>query len=248
MLALITATRNSAQTLPRTLMSVSGLRRDVNHIFVDGASDDETGQLLDAYVTTNSRARFLAQTDSGLYQAINQGVQAAIEDSEISHIALLHSDDVLLTENFSGYVDRTMESGADVGYSNIEFHDSAGRCVRRWKSGGFSRFRLRTGWMPPHTSLIVRKSVYETSGLYDPDFGTAADYEWIIRVFLNSQYRFQFTPLSTLSMLVGGASGVSLKARLRANAMDGKVWVGRSRLQSGIVRICKPLRKVGQFI
>jgi hypothetical protein len=52
--------------------------------------------------------------------------------------------------------------------------------------------------------------------------------------------------------LVLGASTIracssSLKARLRANAMDGKVWADKSRLQSALVRVCKPIRKIGQF-
>jgi len=36
--------------------------------------------------------------------------------------------------------------------------------------------------MPPHTSLVVAKRIYRDFGVYNPAFGTAADYEWIVRV------------------------------------------------------------------
>ena len=101
--------------------------------------------------------------------------------------------------------------------------------------------------MPPHTSIVVAKEVYQKLGLYNPDFGTAADYEWVVRVFSEYGHESQYFPERTLSMLVGGASSSSLKARLRANAMDGKVWADKSKMQSMIVRVCKPLRKIGQF-
>ena len=101
--------------------------------------------------------------------------------------------------------------------------------------------------MPPHTSIVVAKSVYQEIGLYNPDFGTAADYEWVVRVFSRLGEKSRYFPERTLSMLVGGASSSSLKARLRANAMDGRVWAHRSRLQSMLVRVCKPIRKIGQF-
>ena len=118
---------------------------------------------------------------------------------------------------------------SQVFYSGIEFHDGSGSRVRVWESGEFSRFKLNTGWMPPHTSVIVAKEVYQKLGLYNPDFGTAADYEWVVRVFSKFGEGSRYFPERTLSMLVGGASSSSLKARLRANAMDGRVWADKSR-------------------
>jgi len=72
-------------------------------------------------------------------------------------------------------------------------------------------FKLKTGWMPPHTSVVVATRIYRDFGVYDPAFGTAADYEWIVRV-LSSQRPLAFPtfPQQTLSMLVGGASGATL--------------------------------------
>lgn len=248
MLALITATYNSMSTLPGTLASIENIRDQVKSIFVDGRSTDGTFEYLSSYVDRTANAVLLAQEASGLYPALNQGILAAINDPEVTHIGMLHSDDKLNSAEFESYLAIVENSPAEVFYSDIEFHNHSGQNVRKWNAGEYSRFKLNTGWMPPHTSIIVAKNVYQRLGLYDPSFGTAADYEWIVRVMSELGDDSSYFPERTVTMLVGGASSVSLAARLRANAMDAKVWAGRSWLRSVLIRLFKPMRKLGQFI
>jgi glycosyltransferase len=234
-------------TLQDTLASVEGFREKVKLFFVDGESADGTMSFLQSFVESESNAVLISQEGAGLYQALNQGIQTAIQDPAVTHIGMLHSDDHLITGAFERYLSVIETDPSQIFYSGIEFHDASGSRVRVWESEEFSRFKLATGWMPPHTSIVVAKSVYQEIGLYNPDFGTAADYEWVVRVFSRLGEKSRYFPERTLSMLVGGASSSSLKARLRANAMDGRVWAHRSRLQSMLVRVCKPIRKIGQF-
>lgn len=83
--------------------------------------------------------------------------------------------------------------------------------------------------------------------VYNSAFGTAADYEWPVRVLSSDAARISYFPQRTLSMLVGGASGATLAVRLRANAMDGKAWANCSLTEAWLIRVSKPLRKVLQF-
>ena len=161
---------------------------------------------------------------------------------------MLHSDDYLISEKFPDYLSLIEESDAEVFYADIQYHNESGQVVRAWQAGEFSPMKLRTGWMPPHTSIIVSRRVYEEVGFYDPAYGTAADYEWIVRLLTTRDGGIHYFPRRTVSMRVGGASNSSLKARLRANAMDGKVWARNSRLQAALVRMCKPTRKIAQFL
>jgi glycosyltransferase len=179
---------------------------------------------------------------------LNQGILAAISDPEVTHIGMLHSDDKLNSAEFERYLAIVEDNPAEVFYSDIEFHNPSGQTVRKWNAGEYSRFKLNTGWMPPHTSIIVASKVYQRLGLYDPSFGTAADYEWIVRVMTELGEDSNYFPERTVTMLVGGASSVSLAARLRANAMDARVWAGRSWLHRVLIRLFKPLRKLGQFV
>ena len=202
---------------------------------------------METYVGTAGNAVLLAQEGTGLYQALNQGIQAAIDNPEVTHIGMLHSDDQLIPEAFEQYLSQISDNPAPMFYSDIQFHDASGKTVRKWQSSAFSRFKLNTGWMPPHTSVVVKKEVYIQSGLYNPDFGTAADYDWLVRVLgVYGADSFYYAD-STLSMLVGGASSASSKARLAANRMDGRVWARHSKLYSIAIRFLKPFRKIGQF-
>ena len=247
MLALITATKNSIGTVKDALESAESFRHKIKHYLIDAGSSDGTLEYLEAFAATTDKSYLLLQKGTGLYPALNQAVEAALADPEVSHIGFLHSDDRLLPRQFNEYLSHIDSSQCDFFYSDIEYHDKHDRCVRVWNSGRFSTFKLNTGWMPPHTSVVVAKRVYRDFGTYNPAFGTAADYEWIVRVLSSNTVRVFFFPNETLTMLVGGASGATLAVRIRANAMDGKAWAGRSLPKSWLVRLSKPMRKVFQF-
>jgi glycosyltransferase involved in cell wall biosynthesis len=247
MLALITATKNSVRTIRDALESAAPFRPKIKHYLIDAASSDGTREYLASFVTTTGNSVLLSQTGTGLYPALNQAVRAALADPKVTHIGFLHSDDRLISTQFDEYLSHVSSSSCDFFYSDIEYHDKHDRRVRTWNAGRFSMFKLKTGWMPPHTSVVVAKRIYRDFGVYDPAFGTAADYEWIVRVLSSNNASVSYYPKRTLSMLVGGASGATLAARLRANAMDGRAWADGSLTQSSLIRVTKPLRKVFQF-
>jgi glycosyltransferase len=247
MLALITATKNSMRTIKDALQSAASFRHKVKHYLIDAASSDGTRDYLAAFAATTGNSVLLSQTGTGLYPALNQAVTTALADPEVTHIGFLHSDDRFISTQFDEYLSHIESSRCDFFYSDIEYHDKHDRRVRLWNAGRFSMFKLKTGWMPPHTSVVVAKRTYRDFGVYDPTFGTAADYDWIVRVLSSNRASVSYFPQRTLSMLVGGASGATLAARLRANAMDGKVWADRSLAQSSLIRVSKPMRKVLQF-
>ena len=247
MLALVTATKNSMRTIRAALDSAAPFRHKIKHYLIDAASSDGTRKYLESFATTTGNSILLSQTGTGLYPALNQGVTAALADPEVTHIGFLHSDDRLISTQFDEYLSHIDSSRCDFFYSDIEYHDKHDRRFRIWNTGRFSMFKLKTGWMPPHTSVVVAKRIYRDFGVYDAEFGTAADYEWIVRVLSSNRVSVSYFPQRTLTMLVGGASGATLAGRLRANAMDGKVWADHSRTRARLIRISKPLRKVLQF-
>src|SRR5438874_2392214 len=228
MLALVTATKNSMRTLRDALESAASFRHKVKHYLIDAASSDGTREYLESFVTTTGNSVLLSQTSTGLYPALNQAVIAALPDPEVTHIGFLHSDDRLISTQFDEYLSHIHSSRCDFFYSDIEYHDNHDRRFRVWNAGRFSMFKLKTGWMPPHTSVVVAKRIYRDFGVYNPAFGTAADYEWIVRVLSCKRANVSYYPKRTLSMLVGGASGATIAGRLRANAIAGKAWADTS--------------------
>lgn len=120
--------------------------------------------------------------------------------------------------------------------------------TRYWKSGTYTPRSFYRGWMPPHPTFFVRRSVYERYGKFRLDMGSAADYELMLRFLLKHAVRAAYIPEVLVRMRVGGASNESLAARLRANRMDHRAWEINGLKPYPWTFMMKPLRKVGQYL
>jgi glycosyltransferase len=137
----------------------------------------------------------------------------------------------------------------DACYGDLCYVDRAdpSRVVRYWRAGEFGPRRFANGWMPPHPTFFVRRSMYEQHGLYREDLGTAADYEMMLRLLVKHRVRVAYIPRVLVHMRSGGASNASLAARLRANRMDRAAWRVNGLRPYPWTTLAKPLRKVGQW-
>lgn len=75
-ISIITATYNSEKTLIDTLRSLENQTYiDIEYIIVDGASKDNTIQLIKDNCTKVSK--IICESDKGIYDALNKGINAA---------------------------------------------------------------------------------------------------------------------------------------------------------------------------
>jgi glycosyltransferase len=77
--------------------------------------------------------------------------------------------------------------------------------------------------------------------------GSAADYEFMLRVLLRHGVRSVYIPEVLVSMRVGGVSNASVKNRVRANRMDRLAWKVNGLRPYPWTLWCKPLRKATQW-
>lgn len=243
--SIITATFNSAATVLDTLKSVqSQTWQALEHIVVDGASTDDTLRLLEA---GKHRGPFVSEPDKGIYDAMNKGIQMA--SGEI--VGILNSDDVYANPTIIEKVVQLFEqTGADAVYGDLWYVDAADmqRVTRKWVAGSYRREAFLYGWMPPHPTFFVRKSVYEQYGLFNLDMYTAADYELMLRFLYKYQIPAAYLPEVMVKMRVGGASNQSLKNRLLANKGDRLAWRVNGLKPYWFTVTLKPIRKITQFI
>ena len=122
------------------------------------------------------------------------------------------------------------------------------KVVRYWRSGEFDSQKFYWGWMPPHPTFFVRRSVYERYGLFNLAMGTAADYEMMLRLLVKHRISCAYLPEILVQMRTGGASNVSWKSRIEANRMDRKAWEVNGLKPYPWTMMMKPLRKVGQWV
>jgi glycosyltransferase involved in cell wall biosynthesis len=242
-LTIITATYNSLPTLKLAWSSLSSQTfSNWEWIVVDGASTDGTVEWLQTI--NDSRVKWESEKDQGIYDALNKGIGRSNGDV----LGFLHADDFFADDRVLESIhDRLTQSGVDGIYGDLKYVSAeTGRTVRHWKSEVFRSSLLRKGWMPPHPTCFFKKEVYVHAGLLDTTFRIAADYDFLLRCFLNDRFQFAYLPQVITHMRIGGASSkwqnLVKKSRedvraLRKNGMGFPL----------IVLLRKVSSKLGQF-
>jgi len=119
---------------------------------------------------------------------------------------------------------------------------------RPWKAGAFVRSFFLKGWMVPHPTFFVKKEVYEKYGLFNTDFTTSADYEFMVRVLYKGNITATYLNEVMVHMKRGGQSNLNIQNRLKANKEDRLAWVLNGVKPETFTFIKKPFRKISQFV
>ena len=244
-LSIITVTYNASETLPDCLKCIAKQSINVEHILIDGASTDATMMIIDAH--REQLARVVSESDEGIYDAMNKGLKLASGDV----IGILNADDFYpsddtLVKVLGVFDDPDIEACyGDLVYVNDQNTD---KVIRFWRSGHFDLNKFYWGWMPPHPTFFVRRSVYERYGFFNLELGSAADYEIMLRFLLNHQVKVAYIPEVLVHMRTGGVSNMSLRNRLKANQMDRMAWKVNELKPHIWTLWAKPLRKLKQWV
>ena len=220
-ISIVTVTLNSEKTLERTIKSVLGQNySDVEYIIIDGGSTDGTLNIIEKYKDKISKV--ISEKDNGLYDAMNKGIKLSTGDI----VGILNSDDFFYNEEVLSIVANSFEDKEiDAVYGDITyFADDVGKVTRYWRAGDYSERKLNNGWIIPHPSLFVRKSVYAKCGFFNLDFKIAADYEFILRLLKVYKIKVKYVPFVFTRMYNDGNSGKNFKQRMRGWKELKKAW------------------------
>lgn len=242
-ISIITVCYNAEDTIGDTIQSVlSQDYKDVEYIIVDGKSTDRTLEIIQSI---NNGIKLISEKDQGMYDAMNKGINIASGDV----IGILNADDIYKNSQVLTKVMDEFKANVSIVYGDIEYvkYDDLSNVVRKWKAGVFRTGKFKWGWMPPHPGFFVKKSCYESFGLFNLNLSTSADYELMLRMLEVHHLSCNYIPKTITSMRVGGASNSSLKNRLIANRNDKKAWTIHPINPFWFTFILKPLRKLPQF-
>ncbi|MBK11974.1 MAG: glycosyl transferase [Crocinitomicaceae bacterium] len=242
--SVITVTYNAADTVSEAVRSVVEQRGNfkLDYHIVDGASTDTTLAAIEPF--KDRIAKITSDPDHGLYDAMNRGLARAKGDI----IGILNADDRFADERVVSDIIAAFEATeADGIYADLDYvkAEDGETVTRQWKSGHPGNFNR--GWMPPHPTLFVRRSLYEQHGLFNLQLSSAADYELMLRFFHFRGAELAYLPRVTVKMRTGGKSNASLYNRLKANAEDAAAWRLNGIRPPTLLRIQKPFRKLSQF-
>jgi len=206
--SIITVCYNSGRTIEKTIKSVLlQTYADIEYIVIDGNSNDNTVNIIKKY--ENFITKWISEPDDGLYEAMNKGLKLATGDI----VGILNSDDTFLDNQVVEKVANFhCENGIDASVGNVIQVNSDGAILRRYTSKNWRPSKLRMGLMPPHPSIFLKRDLFSMHGNYYLDFVSCADYELIVRFFLNSEIIWKYSEITTTSMLVGGISSSGVKS------------------------------------
>lgn len=244
LVTVITAVFNAKNNLAECLESV--LCQDypnIEHIVIDGGSTDGTIDLLREY--SDRIAFWQSERDQGVYDAWNKGLALA----QGEWICFLGADDRFLPGAISTYMHLASENPKAEFLSSREWwiHPSGYRRLRGepWKWAKFSRRNCIA-----HVGSMHRRSLFDRVGNYDLTFGTASDYELLLRS--RNTLQAAFTPAITVVMRGGGMTDrrCALADATKASTLTGgrnPILANLDLTLANIKFYLRPLRRLGNF-
>ena len=212
--SIITVVYNGASLLPGTLESV---RRqtfpDIEYIVVDGASKDNSLEIIQQYTSKMPYLRYISEPVRGLYDAMNKGLRMATGD----FVQFLNCGDHLHAADTLERMAALISPKTDVLYGETLLVDDA-----RQPAGTMSELSTRQlpthltwrsflgGMLVVHQSFLPRRSVAPE---YLAD-NLCADYDWCIRILKQSRQNIH-TGLIVTDYLMGGLSKQRHRQSLR---------------------------------
>jgi glycosyltransferase involved in cell wall biosynthesis len=201
--SLITVCFRSAGVIRSAIESVLSQKGvDVDYIVVDGGSNDGTVEILKEYESKFAgRMRWISESDEGMYDALNKGIKMAEGDV----VGILNADDILEDENTLAFIASSFEIGVDCVYGDIRFvRGESKKTTRYYSSKRWRPWMHNWGFMPAHTSVYVRREVFDRVGGYKLGYDISADFEWMVRLLCKERVKARYLPRSIVTMRLGG--------------------------------------------
>ena len=215
LVTVITAVVNGKPYIAECLESV--LSQDypnIEHLVLDGGSTDGTLEVLRHY--DDRIALWKTEPDNGVYDAWNK----ALAEARGEWICFLGADDEFLPGAVSAYMNLAANQ------PEAEYLNSQERWVH---PNGYARTRGKPWTWPgimrqmcmAHVGSMHRRTLFDRLGVYDSSFGTAADYELLLRA--RASLKTAYMPVVTVMMRAGGMteSRISLADATRAKILTG---------------------------
>ena len=167
LITIIIPTYNSGRTVGTALESVLNQTfQDWECIVVDGASKDDTIEIVKEYCDKDSRFRYISEIDHGIYDAFNKGWKMA----KSPWVHYLGSDDTL-----------TVDGMRDVALELDEAYTIVTGDVYLHRLDGTIREQQYIGYFGCHQGVVMQRKAIEDLGGFDEQYHIMADYDLMVR-------------------------------------------------------------------
>lgn len=219
----VTITYNAAAVVRRTLDSVlCQTYEDVEHLIIDGASTDETLQIVEAYKQKSDESDsghkviVKSEPDEGIYDAMNKGLTQVMGD----YVVYMNAGDAFPAPDTLEQIARRCHLNElpsaelpAVLYGLTDIVDQEGRFLRHRRLQPPARLNWRSF---RHGMLVCHQAFYARTDLaknlqYDTQYRLSADVDCCIRVMREADR--MGLPLCNINMVVANylEGGMSIK-------------------------------------
>ena len=175
LISVITCTWNSEAFFDESIASVLAQDHpDIEYIFVDGGSSDDT---LERIAAIPRPVKIVRDIQGGISRAMNEGVLAATGEV----VAYLHSDDYYLAPDVLSHVaDALSDGNSGWAFGRIKRVVDGQLVPESYLAPRYSRRRLLRRNFIPHPATFVRRDWINQVGRFDESLKYAMDYDlWL---------------------------------------------------------------------
>ena len=204
--SIIIPTYNSGNTIVNALNSIySQSFTQLEIIIIDGLSTDNTIEVVKTFAAKDNRIKWISEKDSGVYDAMNKGVDLA----DGQWLYFLGSDDTLYDTNVLHKVYNIINSDQD--HFEILYGNVMSRALGTSYDGEFSRKKILEKNIC-HQAIFYKNTVFKEVGYYNVKYKIAADYEFNMRCFFNNRLKIKYADLIIAHYFDAGLSSRSYDA------------------------------------
>lgn len=229
-ISIITVVFNGARTLEQTILSVINQTYDnIEYIIVDGASTDETINIIQKY--ERRIACWISESDKGIYDAMNKGKDIASGD----FIYYLGCDDALCSYDIIEEVCKVLNSDENIDiYSGVVWIvDEETRLQKLWKRSLNLREIDKGKYMMHHQGMFVKKYILSLYP-FNEGYQIFSDYELILQCYFDKNLNIYYSDLPIAFYSTAGISSVDKRGLLEyAKVME------KFKLNKTIIEKCR---------
>jgi len=210
MISIICVVKNGLPYLENTIKSF--LLQDFREkelIIIYSKSNDGTENVLNDFKNNIEIKIFYDSQSVNKFQSINKGINLA--RGEI--IGLLHSDDVFFSSSILSTINKFIcYNKIDGLYGDILIvkRNKPNVVNRVWIDKNIFSKDLKEGWMPPHTSLFLKKKIFKKLRNYSTKYVISSDYNFILKLFSSKKFKIKYLNKFITIMRDGGDSANKL--------------------------------------
>ena len=215
-LSLITINRNNATGLEKTMQSVVNQTfNEFEYIVVDGASTDDSVDVIRKYEPRFAHLIWVSEPDSGIYNAMNKGIRMASGD----YIQILNSGDCLAAPDVTERMLKAIEEKRcpSILYGNMVKCFPNGRAIvdKCYAGQEITMLGMYTGTLN-HDPAYIQRDLYDKYGYYDEELKIVSDWKWYLQAIILGNEKPVYVDLNvTLFDMTGISENAESKQKIK---------------------------------